>query len=53
MPFPIAIAKMCIAVVPPAPLSTGSVTEETVLPCSSGSDAKYTLTGCAPSGLLW
>ena len=31
----------------------GSVTDETVLPCSSGTDAKYTLTGCGPIGLLW
>ena len=53
VPFPVAIAKMCIAVVPPAPVRTGSVTEETVLAGSSGTDAKYTLTGCGPSGLLW
>ncbi len=44
---------MCIAVVPPAAFNTGSVTDETVLPPASGNDAKYTLTGCEPSGLLW
>src|ERR1700722_10792993 len=53
VPDPMAIAKMCIAVVPPAALSVGKVTEVTRLPGRSGTEAKYTLTGCGPSGLLW
>ena len=40
VPFPIAIAQMCIAVVPPAFATTGSVTDCTVLLGSSGTDAK-------------
>lgn len=54
LPFPAAIEKMCIAFTPlPAPLLTvGSVTEATVLPGSSGTDAKYTLTGCCVCVLL-
>jgi hypothetical protein len=41
-PDPIAIAKTCSAVIPlPAPaLTVGSVTEATVLPAASGTDAK-------------
>ncbi len=39
--------------VPPAPVSVGRVTEVTCLPGRSGTEAKYTLTGCAPSELLW
>ncbi len=31
----------------------GSVTEATVLPLASGTDAKYRLTGCAPRELVW
>lgn len=48
VPFPAAIEKMCIALMPfPTPLPTvGSVTDLTVLPGSSGTEAKYTLTGC-------
>ena len=53
MPFPVAIAKMCMAVVPPAPCTVGRVTDDTCLPACSGTDAKYTDTGCGPSGLLW
>src|SRR5580698_84690 len=53
VPVPVAMAKMCIAVVPPAPLRMGSVTDATRLPGSSGTEAKYTLTGWAPMGLLW
>ncbi len=34
------MAKICMAVVPPALLSMGSVTEATVLPCSSGTEPK-------------
>jgi hypothetical protein len=42
VPEPVAIAKMCMAVTPlPAPLLTvGSVTDATVLPLSSGTEAK-------------
>ena len=40
VPVPVAIAKMCIAVVPPALLRTGSVTDDTCLPCCSGTEAK-------------
>ena len=40
VPVPVAIAKMCIAVVPPAPDRIGSVTEATVLPWASGTEAK-------------
>jgi hypothetical protein len=42
VPDPIAIAKTCSAVIPlPAPaLTVGSVTEATVLPACSGTDAK-------------
>jgi hypothetical protein len=41
-PDPIAMAKMCSAVIPlPTPaLTVGSVTEATVLPACSGTDAK-------------
>ena len=41
-PEPIAIAKMCMALMPfPTPLLTvGSVTDATVLPGSSGTEAK-------------
>ncbi len=53
VPDPVAIAKMCMAVVPPAAASVGSVTDATVLALSSGTEAKYTLTGWAPRGLLW
>jgi hypothetical protein len=53
VPVPIAIAKMCMAVVPPAPATVGSVTDVTRLPGFSGTEAKYALTGCAPSGLFW
>src|SRR5215469_8748164 len=52
VPVPRAIAKMCIAVAPPPPDSVGSVTEVTCLPDSTGTDAKYKLTGCGPIGLL-
>jgi hypothetical protein len=54
VPFPVAIAKMCMAVTPfPTPLLTvGSVTDATVLPACSGTDAKYTLTGCGVCVLL-
>jgi hypothetical protein len=47
------MAKMCIAVVPPPLLRVGSVTDATVFPLASGTEAKYRLTGCAPRGLLW
>jgi hypothetical protein len=42
VPDPIAIAKMCRAVIPlPTPaLTVGSVTDATVLPACSGTDAK-------------
>jgi hypothetical protein len=42
VPAPIAIAKMCSAVIPlPTPaLTVGSVTDATVLPACSGTDAK-------------
>ena len=42
VPDPIAIAKMCSAVIPfPTPaLTVGSVTDATVLPACSGTDAK-------------
>jgi hypothetical protein len=42
VPDPIAIAKTCSAVIPlPTPaLTVGSVTEATVLPACSGTDAK-------------
>ena len=42
VPDPVAIAKTCNAVIPlPAPaLTVGSVTEATVLPACSGTDAK-------------
>jgi hypothetical protein len=42
VPDPIAIAKMCSAVIPfPMPaLTVGSVTDATVLPACSGTDAK-------------
>jgi hypothetical protein len=42
VPDPIAIAKTCSAVMPsPTPaLTVGSVTEATVLPAASGTDAK-------------
>ena len=42
VPEPIAIAKMCIALTsfPTPVLTVGSVTDETVLPGSSGTDAK-------------
>jgi len=42
VPDPIAIEKTCSAVIPlPAPaLTVGSVTEATVLPAASGTDAK-------------
>jgi hypothetical protein len=42
VPEPIAIAKMCIALTlfPTPVLTVGSVTDATVLPGSSGTDAK-------------
>ena len=42
VPEPMAIAKMCIALTPfPVPvLTVGSVTDATVLPGSSGTEAK-------------
>ncbi len=54
VPEPMAIAKMCIAVMPfPTPaLTVGSVTDATFLPACSGTDAKYTLTGCGVCVLL-